>query len=43
MVLTGYSSPVVLAKQKQQKLHMVCTDFRVLNDKQNKKITYFYQ
>ena len=31
--LTGYSSPVLLVKRKQQNLYRVCTDFRVLNDK----------
>ena len=31
--LTGYSSPVLLVKRKQQNLFHVCTDFRVLNDR----------
>ena len=31
--LTGYSSPVLLVKRKQQNLYHVCTDFRVLNDR----------
>ena len=31
--LTGYSSPVLLVKRKQQNLYCVCTDFRVLNDR----------
>ena len=31
--LTGYSSPVLLVKRKQQNLFRVCTDFRVLNDR----------
>ena len=31
--LTGYSSPVLLVKRKQQNLYRVCTDFRVLNDR----------
>ena len=30
--LTGYSSPVLLVKQKQQNLYLVVTDFRVLNE-----------
>ena len=29
--LTGYSSPVILVKRKQQNLYRVVTDFRVLN------------
>ena len=29
--LTGYSSPVLLVKRKQQNLYRVVTDFRVLN------------
>ena len=29
--LTGYSSPVLLVKCKQQNLYRVVTDFRVLN------------
>ena len=31
--LTGYSSPVLLVKQKQQNLYRVVTDFRVLNER----------
>ena len=31
--LTGYSSPVVLVKRKNQNLHRVCSDFRILNEK----------
>ena len=31
--LTGYSSPVVLVKQKHQNLYRVCSDFRILNEK----------
>ena len=31
--LTGYSSPVVLVKQKNQNLYGVCSDFRILNEK----------
>ena len=31
--LTGYSSPVVLVKQKNQNLYRVCSDFRILNEK----------
>ena len=31
--LTGYSSPVVLVKQKNQNLDQVCSDFRILNEK----------
>ena len=31
--LTGYSSPVVLVKQKNQNLYQVCSDFRILNEK----------
>ena len=31
--LTGNSSPVVLVKRKNQNLHRVCTDFRILNEK----------
>ena len=31
--LTGYSSPVLLVKRKQQNIFRVCTDFRVLNDR----------
>ena len=30
--LTGYSSPVLLVKRKQQNLYQVVTDFRLLND-----------
>ena len=30
--LTGYSSPVVLVKQKNQNLHRVCSDFHILNE-----------
>ena len=31
--LTGYSSPVVLVKQKNQNLYGVCSDFQILNEK----------
>ena len=31
--LTGYSSPVVLVKWKNQNLHRVCSDFHILNEK----------
>ena len=31
--LTGYSSPVVLARRKNQNLYRVCSDFRILNEK----------
>ena len=31
--LTGYSSPVILVKRKQQNLYRVVTDFRVLNER----------
>ena len=31
--LTGYSSPVLLVKRKQQNLYWVVTDFRVLNER----------
>ena len=31
--LTGYSSPVLLVKRKQQNLYRVVTDFRVLNER----------
>ena len=31
--LTGYSSPVVLVKRKNQNLYQVCSDFRILNEK----------
>ena len=31
--LTGYSSPVLLVKRKQQNLYRVITDFRVLNER----------
>ena len=31
--LTGYSSPVVLFKQKNQNLYRVCSDFSILNEK----------
>ena len=31
--LTGYSSPVVLVKRKNQTLYQVCSDFRILNEK----------
>ena len=30
---TGYSSPVVLVKRKNQNLYQVCSDFRILNEK----------
>ena len=31
--LTGYSSPVVLVKRKNQNLYRVCSDFYILNEK----------
>ena len=31
--LTGYSSPVLLVKRKQQNIYRVVTDFRVLNER----------
>ena len=31
--LTGYSSPVVLVKQKNQNLYRFCSDFQILNEK----------
>ena len=31
--LTGYSSPVVLVKQKNHNLYRVCSDFHILNEK----------
>ena len=31
--LMGYSSPVLLVKQKQQNLYQVVTNFRVLNER----------
>ena len=31
--LTGYSSPVVLVKQKNQNLYQVCSDFCILSEK----------
>ena len=31
--LTGYSSPVVLVKQKNQNLYTVCSDFCILNER----------
>ena len=31
--LTGYSSPVVLVKWKNQSLYRVCSDFWILNEK----------
>ena len=31
--LTGYSSPVVLVKRKNQNLYLVCSDFHILNEK----------
>ena len=31
--LTSYSSLVVLVKRKNQNLHRVCSDFRILNEK----------
>ena len=31
--LTGYSSPVVLVKHKNQNLYQVCSDFHILNEK----------
>ena len=31
--LTGYSSPVVLVKRKNQNLYRVCSDFLILNEK----------
>ena len=30
---TGYSSPVVLVKRKNQNLYCFCSDFRILNEK----------
>ena len=33
--LTGYSSPVVLVKWKNQNLYQVCSNFRILNEKIN--------
>ena len=31
--LTGYSSPIVLVKRKNQNLYRVCSDFWILNEK----------
>ena len=31
--LTGYSSPVVLVKWKNQNLYRVCSDFQILNER----------
>ena len=31
--LTGYSSPVVLVKRKNQNLYRICSDFEILNEK----------
>ena len=31
--LTGYSSPVVLVKWKNQNLYRVCSDFQILHEK----------
>ena len=31
--LTGYSSPVVLVKQKNQNLYQVCSDYHILSEK----------
>ena len=31
--LTGYSSPVVLVKWKNQTLYSICSDFQILNEK----------
>ena len=31
--LTGYSSPFVLVKQKNQNLYQVCSDFHIFNEK----------
>ena len=31
--LTGYSSSVVLVKQKNQNLYRVCSDFHIVNEK----------
>ena len=31
--LTGYSSPIVLVKRKNQNLYRVCSDFHILNEK----------
>ena len=31
--LTGYNSPVVLVKRKNQNLYRVCSDFWILNEK----------
>ena len=32
-VLTGYSSPVILVKRKNQNLYRVCSDFQIINEK----------
>ena len=40
--LTGYRSPVVLVKQKNQNLYRVCSDFQILNEKLLKLITHFH-
>ena len=39
--LTGYSSPVVLVKWKNQNLYRVCSDFQILNEKLLKIINAF--
>ena len=39
--LTGYNSPVVLVKWKNQNLYQVCSDFRILNEKLVKIIHAF--
>ena len=31
--LTGYSSPAVIVKRKNQNLYQVCSDLRILNKK----------
>ena len=38
--LTGYSSPVVLMKIKNQNLYQVCSNFRILNKKLLRSITH---
>ena len=40
--LTGYSSPVVLVKWKNQNLYQVCSDFHILKEKLV-KINYAFQ
>ena len=39
--LTGYSSPFVLVKQKNQNLYRVCTNFCILNEKLLKITMHF--